>query len=478
MKNLIIFTFFLCCTQVLAQNFSTGLVINDSLYNSTSLLLPFTKTNTPERYSLEDYCPKPDSQKRLPSCVGWSVGYAALTIEQAIKAGLNDQNTITANAYSALFLYNPFMDCMNPLGIEPEKALELLKNTGCIKKVNFEKKDVENCQLTPSNLDLEEAGKYKISSYHRLFNLNESDAVKIAAVEAQIAAKHPVIVGMTITHSMKCIGEGICLWLPEADLSGAEKHALCVVGYDKLMRRFTLMNSWGNTHAREGFVCVRYEDFAKYCDIAYSLSLEEENVQKETSLEARFAFEYPYEFQNEKAIFKESTVRFDTIKGHYISKGKWRVENQYRLLSSNVTVGSYVYMFSLDAKNKVEMHFPKIACELNIYGATETKIKPRNRAKEDVLIIPANEDNALELEHTGNEYACILYSPQPILEADICSSLNRLKNTEGDIKERFNKAFGSLISSESDITYSMDEMSFKAINNGKVIPIILEINVQ
>ena len=58
-------------------------------------------------WSLKSYCPKPKHQGNTGTCVGWSVGYAALTIQQAIANEWKGQtDLITENAYSPMFIYN------------------------------------------------------------------------------------------------------------------------------------------------------------------------------------------------------------------------------------------------------------------------------------------------------------------------------------------------------------------------------------
>jgi hypothetical protein len=90
----------------LSQNYSTGLKFNQEAYDSLPILLPFTKSNTPAAYTLKDFAPIPANQGGIPSCVGWAAGYAALTMELAIKQNLTDKKTITAQANSAMFIYN------------------------------------------------------------------------------------------------------------------------------------------------------------------------------------------------------------------------------------------------------------------------------------------------------------------------------------------------------------------------------------
>ena len=87
-----------------------GLIFNDAVYNS-SPKSPYegdgakgeeSLLSTTFKIDLKPYCPTVKEQGKISSCVGWSVGYAAMTIEKAIANNwANDQKTIHNNAYSA-----------------------------------------------------------------------------------------------------------------------------------------------------------------------------------------------------------------------------------------------------------------------------------------------------------------------------------------------------------------------------------------
>ena len=79
----------LCCFAFWghAQTFPTGLVMDDEDYESqtfTSSNIQFEGSKAMERQvDLAPYCPEIRHQGEISSCVGWSAGYGALTIERA-----------------------------------------------------------------------------------------------------------------------------------------------------------------------------------------------------------------------------------------------------------------------------------------------------------------------------------------------------------------------------------------------------------
>jgi len=60
----------------------------------------------PLAVDLEMYCPFPGKQGDTNSCVGYAIGYGAMTIEAAIQHQWTDKDVIQENAHSALYIYN------------------------------------------------------------------------------------------------------------------------------------------------------------------------------------------------------------------------------------------------------------------------------------------------------------------------------------------------------------------------------------
>ncbi|MCP4437873.1 MAG: C1 family peptidase [Aureispira sp.] len=490
MKNIILG--FLVCYVFIgqAQNYATGLVFDEVAYGEVPLLVQFTKGSYPSKYSLKEFAPIPKNQHPLLSCVGWATGYAALTIEQAIADNNKDKTTITANAHSALYIYNQITgDCKS--GTKFPDALELLKTKGdCLLK-SFEKNKLADCSLGATTEHNLEAAQHKVVAYDKIIEETYSIEKKIDAVKRELANNHPVIVGMKLTQSFGMIDTmNYWKWIPSLDPIPAGGHAMCVVAYDDKEGCFELMNSWGKDWGKgNGFVKVMYNDFAKYCKEAYVLTLSIKKEEKR-ELEASFALQYPESFDaNDNVIYQEAKVALSASNSleeypSYRTTGSWSVEDQYRFIAEKVTKGTYVYMFSLDTKKNLALHFPsEIDCvkewnNCNSFGSkTTTKIKPRNSNKNDLLIIPGAE-SVLELEYKGIDYACILYSTSAIPEAELCCMLKSLKNSKDSFDDALKNAFGDLLVPANNIKYKKNKMDFEAsCSKGQIVPVVLEINV-
>ncbi len=87
---------------------ATGLVFDDANYKQTNVLgvgFNFSPDTTTKK-SLKKYCPTPQDQGKIASCVGWSSAYAAFTISKAIKENITDKKQINEIAFSPHYLYN------------------------------------------------------------------------------------------------------------------------------------------------------------------------------------------------------------------------------------------------------------------------------------------------------------------------------------------------------------------------------------
>ena len=123
-----------------AQDFNSGLLLDDD--QETPLLADFGEKfdKVTELFiDLKPYAPIPQDQGELPSCVGWSVGYGALTIMAAQAKNWVNDNFITGQAFSPHFIYNQLVEDKNCMyaGASFPSAFKLLEEKGICKKKNF-----------------------------------------------------------------------------------------------------------------------------------------------------------------------------------------------------------------------------------------------------------------------------------------------------------------------------------------------------
>ncbi|MEZ5039864.1 MAG: C1 family peptidase [Saprospiraceae bacterium] len=526
-KQVLIFFLFLCflVSTAQSQSYPTGLLLDDEDYESQT----FTSTNIQfdgskaltRRVDLEPYCPEVRHQGEISSCVGWSSGYAALTIERAIANGWTNKQQITENANSALFVFNQVqkIDCDN--GIVISKALQVLQERGnCLaREFDF---DVNDCSREASQTHFSSARQYQISDYIPLFKPDAPVEEKTQMLKRVLAQNKPVIVGMRILQNFLTIQEGDDNWWPTiGNKTPAGGHAMVVIGFDddkfkspnpdpNMAGAFKLMNSWGKNWGDRGFIWVRYAHFAEYCRYAFAImlkngepiNLEEDpesltvdteqpttqsnpNITSENpnlatttsrkllSLSGSFGFQqFTGEWYNNKPVFEEAKVQLNN--GYYTLEGTPKTGDKFQLYAKNGFDNGYIYVFSVDAVGKTEVHFPKTQ-------ANNVKIQSRESAMVmsggAQLNIPGG-NRVLTLTQPGDDYLVVLFSTQKITQ-DIqvfCDML--LSDTHALVQSIYDK-LGEWMVTPTDVTYAKKEMGFEVStrSDGKIVPLILKVNV-
>ena len=352
----------LFATGVSAQ----GLVFNDEAYKSAPMkadegdgakgAVEILKNSF--KIDLKPYCPTVREQGKISSCVGWSVGYAAMTIEKAVaNKWANDQQTIDDNAFSAMFVYNQIKlgDCF--FGAELNQAFAVLKENGNVFYRDFAVNN--NCDSVPVGNLMEKARLNRVKDFAVLFSPDDKADVKIDRVKRTLARQKPVVIGMLLLDNFLSLKSGDEMWYPnvgKTDLFGG--HAMVVIGYDDGKKAFEVMNSWGKGWANQGFVWVRYDDFAKYCKYAYQLVLENE---ESNYLEGTIQVFKPV---LKSVINGESNVVFSPLPlvnkhNQYTLGENTNLPLEFQLVAEGLRKDSYLYVISFDKALKPSVHWPR-----------------------------------------------------------------------------------------------------------------------
>ena len=97
------------------------------------------------------------------------------------------------------------------------------------------------------------------------------------------------------------------------------------------------------------------------------------------------------------------------LKGNYyeLDRQDWKLGQLFQLFAETLTSNEYLYVFSIDAKSKKTIHFPRKDTKLKI--AHTPLIIHQNSA----LVIPS-EESAMMMNTKGTEYLCALFSTKKI----------------------------------------------------------------
>lgn len=482
--------FFIVCNlfiTVSLQGQGGGLLCSEAKYNEIPLLPSYTgvKYNeVPLKVSLRNYCPVAGDQNQMGACVGWALGYGALTIMRAQEAAITDRKEITEMANSAAYIYNQIKvkdgDCTS--GAYIEDGLELLKMKGdCLEQsFNFSEKD---CSDLPESGLSKEAMLYKIVDYATIFRGDEVSKSKIAKICKVLATRTPIVAGMAVTPDFWEIKPGQELWAPNPQTQPSGYHAMVLIGYDNLEKKFELLNSFGASWGKNGFIKIGYEDFSRLCRYAYVLIPEFNNEEpandstfssksEKSYLKGEFVFRKPVgylslENGDEVPFFEEVSTKWDLEEQIYgTMKGGFSVGDVFQLVAREIPKGLYVYVFSRNNNQKVNLHFPK----------PEEKTAGFILEKTVEIVIP-NEASVLQLSEPGADYLCILYSKGIIKNFE--TRIDLLTQTDEPLPVALKKIFGDVLIPEHQIQYSQHKMLFSAFQvNGRsenVVPIILKV---
>ncbi|NND32295.1 MAG: DUF4384 domain-containing protein, partial [Saprospiraceae bacterium] len=490
------------------SSYPLGLILDDEEYSE----LPYTSENIqissgqkaiPIEVDLTPFCPEVRHQGEISSCVGWSAGYAAMTIERAIRQKWTDKDLITKNANSALFIYNLLSD--DDCGaIRMPTALRTMQEKGnCLaREFDF---DVNECGKEASPGVLQSASNFRLDEFIRLFDPRDSATIKIKNVKMVLAQHKPVVIGMKILNNFYTIEAGDRSWFPNiGDQTFAGGHAMVVVGYDdqkfnpgrsdladEMKGAFKIMNSWGKNWGEKGFIWVRYAHFAEYCRHAYALMLqggapidfntdmtpESPDAQERDlrSLSGTFGFKlYTGQWFNDQPLFRDQDVM---LKDNYYVLPERKIGDQFQLDVTSEFANGFIYVFSVDPQGKVEVHFPKSA-------SYNEKFNSQNESAlligtGSTLTIPSQE-SALTLTQEGEDHLIVLFSESRIKPKYIDFLGEQLVKARGDINDDLPRLLRKHMVPFSDITYYKDKMGFevKTRSGGKIVPLILRVSTE
>lgn len=270
MNKVLAIPLFICmCTfQSVAQEEYNGLILEDEYFEATPLspILPERGT-LPLLKDLTPFCPTPGDQGQQPSCVAWTIANA-LTVIRAAKANERNPDRKRAMTHSVAYIYNQIKhqgDCQK--GATFSAGLHLLRTKGdCLAKdLSY---DHTQCHQLPQRLHHQQAARYRIANYYKLFDKSSSVESKIHAILSTIANEQPVILGLKVPFGLrKRVPQNAEDWKPETH------HAMLAVGYNDLTETITLMNSYGPHWGEQGFCEIDYQSLGANVVYAYVLEI-------------------------------------------------------------------------------------------------------------------------------------------------------------------------------------------------------------
>jgi hypothetical protein len=237
--------------EQVASSKSTGLILMDEAdYDALPERDPLMRGRLPQFVDLSSFFPPPGHQGAQGSCVGWAVGYALKTYQEALE--FNIAQPQAWDHFSPAFVFNSIKqgnDCA--AGSRISDALEFVANTGAVRMDDF---PYEEAQCLPPSEDMSSIARdYAIKSYRRL----QKDGMLFAIREA-LSNEKPVVIAMRVFPSFE-EWDGGSNYRHDPDVEfQVDYHAVTVVGYDDERRALKIINSWGTEWGDDGFFWMDY----------------------------------------------------------------------------------------------------------------------------------------------------------------------------------------------------------------------------
>jgi len=456
MKRILFLVLSITWLHAQAQQYGTGLLFDDKNYHAAPLkaeLISGDYKTIPKSASLKPYCPIPGNQLKLNTSVGWATTYAAKTILEAKKRNWQDAKEIARNSFSPIFVYHLSKDtsdnnCSSPADLST--ALKLLKENGAPNYMDL-------LQFCPSDISVATRSKATQTSkvdYVRLFDTEDNPGYKILSIKKALMEGYPVVSGMYCPPSFQLAER---FWQPREQYSEDFKgQAVCVIGYDDeaFGGAFEILNSWGSSWGNDGYIWIRYRDFAEFTIYAFEVFEVPERGQEITDISGGLEFKLK-DGQLMNVVPTENN-------GYFKMTNAYSSGTEFNIYVTN-NEPAYVYVFGSDATEQIFPLFPH-----------KPWISASLSYKSNHVVLPS-EKASFKMDNTvGTDYFCFLYSME---ELDFLTLRHEIEYETGQFADKVNKVLRGKLLQEQNVFWDSEGIGFTGSSKGKsVIAVIVEIN--
>ena len=208
--------------------------------------------------------------------------------------------------------------------------------------------------------------------------------------------------------------------------------------------------------------------------------IEPTDVVRTSDLRGGFYFRHPTgTVQNDAGEtviqFAKADAAFHPQTGTYeLVRKDWRVNDVFQLMTRELRAGEYVYVYSIDAKNKLEKHWPDPQGLSMLDNVPLSAVVPSS----DAEIAMPGADSGLQIAHPGKDRLVVLYSKHEI--SDVDSRMDRV-HAAGDGFAAVRREFADVLIPAEQINYALNDMSFDVRvpeATGTVVPVLLTVEAK
>jgi C1A family cysteine protease len=211
----------------------------------------------PVRADLQALCPSVYDQGELGSCTANAIA-AAIQFER-MKQQVKDSAVVPGATPSRLFIYYNERAMEGTVGEDAgaqiRDGIKAVARLGvCFEGGPFAwPYDIAKFACQPPKADYTEALRNQVVQYSRLIP-------SLAQLKGCIAAGYPFIFGFTVYDSFEgaAVEKSGIVPMPGRGDTVVGGHAVLAVGYDDMMQRFKVRNSWGPKWGQRGYCWMPY----------------------------------------------------------------------------------------------------------------------------------------------------------------------------------------------------------------------------
>ncbi len=349
------------CNMTDVAKLATGGFLDPEQFKKAEIYEPVSTDDPknpplPEAVNLQRFAPAVGNQGQQGSCVAWSSAYAARSILESARTGVQGDQV----KFSPAFLYNQIgLDgCQGSYII---RAMEFMTNKGSVPYDQFQYTD-QDCSRQPSGNLQQLAQQYKMRGFNRLTDGDNTEVLDLYAIKQHLAQGAPVVIGMMVGQSFMQGMIGQDVWQPESGdrgMMGFGGHAMCVVGYDdkKYGGSFLLMNSWGPEWGNNGFGWVRYGDFKYYVREAYGVDpMQKVGAAANVPLACEIGL-MQVEYDGKKTVPKNNIPLRFSSGNRFETTSPVRIGSKFKIEIKNSTE-CYIYVFGKETDGTTYTLFP------------------------------------------------------------------------------------------------------------------------